>query len=294
MLSPLVEQEVNRLYQLLNEAQISFLQDYIKQNKKSKWLESLARKKGIVLEKNLSSDEAWDKLNDWELQEILDGGYGNRPYRCECGMALRFCYIVRHRKENRTFRLGETCLGNYTLLSADLIKDIINGFHKIDLERDEILNKFELGWTPPLDYASLPLPEDIQKQIDAGLPLSYRQTNRIENLFKPELSRKRKQRELDHLTQLHVRKAAFTARQASQPASFIPPAERITYELVLSRHGEHLNQIKENELRIKNQVMLAKWENVQQMILNLQCHESFDYSGFLAEMFELLYNLDLY
>ncbi len=251
MPSPLVEKEVNRLYQLLNEAQISFLQDYIKQSKKSKWLERLARKKGIVLDKDQSAEDAWDKLNDWELKEILDGGYGNRPYKCECGMALRFCYIVRHRKENRTFRLGETCLGNYTLLSPDLIRDIINGFHKIDLERDEILNKFELGWTPPLDYASLSLPEDIQRQIDIGLPLSYLQTNRVENLFKPDLIRLRKQREQDNLAQLHARKAALTARKTSQPAPSAPSAELVTYEWMISRHGEHLTQIKDNEHRLK-------------------------------------------
>src|SRR5690554_2289045 len=105
MATPLTEKEVNRLFQLLTEEQHKYLENYMKQSKKSKWLESLAKKKGVVLQKDISLEEAWNKLNDWELVDILDGGYGERPYKCECGMSLRYCHIVHHRVENRTYRL---------------------------------------------------------------------------------------------------------------------------------------------------------------------------------------------
>ncbi|WP_438494524.1 hypothetical protein [Paenibacillus sp. IHBB 3054] len=36
-------------------------------------------------------------------------------------------------------------------MSAELTKDITNGFHKIDLERDEILLRHEQGWKLPPD-----------------------------------------------------------------------------------------------------------------------------------------------
>ncbi|MEK4733515.1 hypothetical protein [Paenibacillus sp. FSL L8-0641] len=57
MPSPLTEKEVNRLFQLLDNNQMNFLQSYLKQSKKSKWLEKLAHKKGIVLHSSTSVDD---------------------------------------------------------------------------------------------------------------------------------------------------------------------------------------------------------------------------------------------
>ena len=70
MSSPLTEKEVNRLFQLLDDNQMNFLQNYLKQSKKSKWLEKLAHKKGNVLHSSTSADDIWERLNGWELKEI--------------------------------------------------------------------------------------------------------------------------------------------------------------------------------------------------------------------------------
>ncbi|MBD2843765.1 hypothetical protein IDH44_01060 [Paenibacillus sp. IB182496] len=293
MPSPLTEKEVNRLFQLLDDNQLIFLQSYLKQSKKSKWLEKLAHKKGIVLHSNVSIDEVWEKLNDWELKEILDGGYGNRPYKCECGITLRYCYIVHHRKENKTYQLGETCLGNYTMMSAELIKDITNGFHKIDLERDEILIRYEQGWDLPTDYNELPLTEDLRTQIDIGLPFSSIQVNKIEKMFQHELLQVRRQRELDRIAQLRMRQSAFVS---SSDVSLYSPSriQSVTYEDVISQHLANLKLIREHEHRITYPVMLDKWNDLQEMMKNLRRGENFDYSKFLSRMFELLYYLKLY
>lgn len=293
MPSPLTEKEVNRLFQLLDDNQLNFLQSYLKQSKKSKWLEKLAHKKGIVLHSNTSIDDIWEKLNDWELKEILDGGYGNRPYKCECGITLRHCYIVHHRMENKTYQLGETCLGNYTMMSAELIKDITNGFHKIDLERDEILIRYEQGWDLPTDYNELPLTENLRTQIDIGLPFSSIQENKIEKMFQQELLQIRRQKELDRLAQLRKRKSTFVMPSNASSFSY-SRIESITYEEVISRHLPNLKQIREHEQRITYPIMLEKWNNVQDMIKGLKRGENFDYSKFLSRMFELLYYLNLY
>ncbi|MCU6710438.1 hypothetical protein M6D81_17230 [Paenibacillus sp. J5C_2022] len=281
MPAPLTEREVDQLFQLLNAEQGSYLQGYLKQSKKSKWLEKLAWKKGIVLDAHTSIDEIWEQLNDWELKEILDGGYGNRPYKCECGMPLRFCYIVHHRKEKKTYRLGETCLGNYTLMSPELIKDITNGFHKIDLERDDILLKHQQGWELPSEYLGLLLPGDIQTQLDLGLPLSSSQMNKIEKTHQQELLQNRLKKQLDKVAQ--QRKSRSTSSD-----------EFITLEEVLSRHLPMLKQILEHEDRMTSAEMLAKWSNVKQMIKDLKRGKPFDYSKFLLQMFELLYEMKLY
>lgn len=292
MASPLTEKEVNRLYQLLNDDQLNYLQNYLKQSKKSKWLEKLALKKGIVLHSDTSLDETWEKLNDWELKEILDGGYGNRPYKCECGKKLRFCYIVQHRKEKKTYQLGITCLENYTLMSPELIKDITDGFHKIDLERDEILKRYEQGWEVPPEYYGLNLTDDLNSQIDIGLPLSSLQVNKIERIFQKELLQIRRLRERDRRARLKQKQASYGFQ--SDDSSSSSTNEYITYDEVISRHLDNLKLIKENEHRITNPVMLEKWNNMQDMLKYLKRGFNFDYSKFLAQMFELMYYLNLY
>ncbi|WP_040950195.1 hypothetical protein [Gorillibacterium massiliense] len=294
MPKPLTENEVNRFTQLLDDRQRAFLEDYVKQSKKSKWLEQLARKKGIVLQDNMSTTDIWNKINDWELKEILDGGYGERPYRCECGMPLRFCFIVHHRQENKTYRLGETCLTNYTMLSPDLIKDITNGFHTIDLERDDILTKFERGWRLPEYYEGLPLPDPITQQIGIGLPLSTKQLDRIEQQFKHELQRKLKEQELARLARIREQRNNMVSSSLQVSSVSVESSEKVTYEEVLSRHLEQLKQIRENEFRLTSPKMHTKWLSIQQTLKGLRRGQAFDYSKFLMQMFELLYYLGLY
>lgn len=292
MRTPFTEREVNRIFELLTDDQRRFLEEYLQQSKKSKWLEKLAHKKGIVLQKDMSIDEIWKKLNDWELKEILDGGYGKRPYKCECGMSLRFCFIVHHRIENRTYHLGETCLGNYTMLSTDLIKDITTGFHKIDLERDDILKKIEDGWKYPDEYSDLELPELFQRQIDEGLPLSNIQLDKIEQLFKEELNRIRREKELKRMAKYRAQRDSVPQYRSAAPLKAV--SELITYDQLLEKNLDYLKKIREHESRINNPQMKKKWESIQQMIKKLKRNENFDYSKFLSQMFELLYYLKLY
>jgi hypothetical protein len=110
----LSERQINDIIITLNDEQKNFLENRIKQNKKSKWLETLAGYKGIVIDEKMDMNQIKDKLKDWVLLDILDGGFGNRPYTCECGNSLRFLYLVHHNIENRTFKLGSTCFENYT------------------------------------------------------------------------------------------------------------------------------------------------------------------------------------
>lgn len=292
MATPLTEKEVNRLFQLLTEEQHKYLENYMKQSKKSKWLESLAKNKGVVLQKDISLEEAWNKLNDWELVDILDGGYGERPYKCECGMSLRYCHIVHHRVENRTYRLGETCLENYTMLSSDLIKDITNGFHKIDLERDDILIKYEQNWKCPDDYQDLALPEQFQKQLEMGLPLSKLQLGRIEQQFKYELNQIRKEKEFERI--LHRRMNPSYSGTSSTQQSSENRSDPITYDQLIHNHIEQLKQIREHENQIKNPDIKTKWENIQNIVRKTKSGEDIDYSKFLIQMFEILYHLKLY
>lgn len=184
MSSPLAKHEVEKLLSLLSEEQRLFLEERSKQNKKSKWIESLARQKGIVMDKNMSYEEMEQLIDDWVLIDIFDSGFGNRHYRCECGQPLRFQYKIHHKKEGKTYGLGSTCFEHHTNLSPVVVKDIIEGFHTVDIERDDILLYFRDndGWdlTPYLYVETIP--EGYIEQFRIGLPLSAKQRAKVVRL----------------------------------------------------------------------------------------------------------------
>lgn len=183
-MEPLTERKVNEIQNTLKPEQREFLSEHLNRSKKSKWLEVLSRKKGITLTDGMTQEKIEEELDSWVLKEVLDGGFGNRPYRCECGMPLRFQYIVLHTKEKKIYRLGETCLENYTNLSPVIISDIRKGFHTIDLERDEILIKYQNHQFFSLDkFRHIEnLPEEIVQQVKVGLPLLDRQIEKLHRL----------------------------------------------------------------------------------------------------------------
>lgn len=180
----LCEREVNEIMETLDGDQRMFLEEHIKQSKRSKWLEMLGERKGIVIAEDMELDEIADRLNDWVLLDILDGGYGNRPYRCECGNSLRFQYIVQHTGTKKTYKLGSTCFEGYTSLSPEVLRDIKYGFYHIDLLRDEMLLKCRKGeFFDITPYLEAGLPMKILQQYLAGLPLTDYQIKHVLFLY---------------------------------------------------------------------------------------------------------------
>ena len=183
---PLTSKQVNEILDRMNQNQRDFIANSVVQNKKSKWLETLAHRKGIFISEGMSQSKIEDMLNDWLLKDIKDCGFGNRDYHCECGQSLRFQYIVYHTGQNKTYELGSTCFENYTKLSPGIITDIKKGFHHIDLERDEILIKWIKGETDDLSLyikLNISIPDEIVEQNSLGLPLLDKQWNVIDMLF---------------------------------------------------------------------------------------------------------------
>jgi hypothetical protein len=127
----LSKKQVHEGLALLNPRQQDYILHNENQSKKSKWLEVLARNKGISITKDTPLEEL-ENLIDWVLLEVKDSGFGNKDYRCICGTPLRYQYIVLNKKNGEQLGLGETCFQNHTNLSAEVVKDIVNEFHKID------------------------------------------------------------------------------------------------------------------------------------------------------------------
>jgi hypothetical protein len=182
---PLSKKKIDELSQLLSPEQKVFMKARTKQSKKSKWVESLACMKGIALDEKLSFEEMEQQIDDWILLDILDSGFGSKDYRCECGRPLRYQYIVQHKKEGKSYGLGSKCFELHTSLPANVVKDILDGFLKVDLERDEILlalrrnDIFDLS--PYMITGTIP--SEYIEQFLLGLPLTKKQQIKVYELW---------------------------------------------------------------------------------------------------------------
>jgi len=182
----LSKSEVDRIMSSLTKEQQEFLLENIKQSKKSKWLEVLARNKGISIQQETTTEVLEQLIDDWVLVEIFDSGFGCKNYRCKCGMPLRYQYVIYNKKKGETIGLGIKCFEHYTNLPNEVVRDIIKEFHKLDLIRDEILQKVDSDYyfdiTPYLYIKNLP--PMIVEQANLQLPLTDNQIARLERIKK--------------------------------------------------------------------------------------------------------------
>ena len=279
---PLTDERVREIMSMLKDEQRDFIQSTSKQSKKSKWLEVLARRKGIVFNDNSSLSQIIDTIDDWILQDVLDGG------------SLRFQYIVHHTKQGKTYGLGETCFEHYTNLEPEILKDIKNGFYHIDLERDQILVKFEQGDLFNLDpYLHLEVPEVIQKQVALELPLTDKQIFIITKLMEEH-------KEKQMLSELEQKqKSTFDSIRAEQK-DFIKlyddyttrKSTEINYETLLRKHLVVLHQVRSKEQHIPKG-LIKDWNTIQQIVRDAKANRPIDYSKFLVLLSNLLISLGI-
>lgn len=183
----------------LAENQRKYLLETLKRGKRTVFSNELLKGKGTY---SGSDQELEREIQQWEFIDLLDGGQGNRPYRCECGMSLRYQYIVKNLETGELKKLGKNHFEFHTGIPSSIVKDIIKGFERIDYELDEILYKIEYGWddsslTKAKEY-KINIPEDIQEHLHLKLPLLDKQLHRLDRLIR--------ERELEHLKKLRDNK----------------------------------------------------------------------------------------
>ncbi|RAK14979.1 hypothetical protein B0I26_12747 [Anoxybacillus vitaminiphilus] len=288
--TPLTEAEVDEIYQLFTPKQRQYMDAFTKRSKKSKWLEVLALKKGIIVTEDMDTEQLAEAVDDWVLVEILDGGRGNRPFRCECGMSLRYQYIVTHKKQNKTYKLGETCLENYTHLTSEIIRDIRKGFHRIHLERDELLLKIYRGEKTDIkEFAGIEIPPSYLVQIEHDIPLLDKQlkklhdqlhAKRMEELQKQHQAERERLKEIFYQSRQHRVSKSYTAPYYSYHSS--PKTHShlcISYEELIERHLNELKQIRAKEELIPAGLR-KDWDIIQDIVRAAKRREKFDYSRF--------------
>ncbi|GFZ29762.1 hypothetical protein CSC2_02880 [Clostridium zeae] len=173
-------------YNILNVEQKDFLENYIKRSKKTQWLNSWAKKLGIVLDEHDLEDPevSMNKLLDWVLLEYEEADSKTGEMRCECGRALKYRYTIKHMGTGKVYRLGIVHLGQHTGLDLELVRQVRQGLNRIDLEKDEILLKMLNGWKLSFKIPNdIELPKDIELQMNIGLPLLTSQEKRLKKII---------------------------------------------------------------------------------------------------------------
>jgi hypothetical protein len=85
--TPLTEAEVEEIYQLLTPKVASIYEYFYKAEQKKQVVRSFSVKKGIIVAEDMDTKRLEKEVNDLVLVDILDGGYGKRSFRYECGIA---------------------------------------------------------------------------------------------------------------------------------------------------------------------------------------------------------------
>lgn len=217
--------EQTEILDSLTEDQRLYLLEQMKRGKRTLFSNELARSKGTYR----GSDQELDReIQEWEFIELLDGGLGNRPYRCECGMPLRYQYIVKNTETGEIKKFGKDHFEFHTGIPASVVKDIIKGFAQIDFELDEILYKVLNGWDSMIltlaKEFEIDLPQEIQDHIFLKLPLLDRQISRLSRMVYKEKQELRKKRQLQQLEEMR-RSRQPMVKTNSATANTIPRSD---------------------------------------------------------------------
>lgn len=288
---PLSQEQVDTIWRILSEEQQGWINEYTNQRKRDKWLEILAIKKGIVLDDHMSEYEKRIAVNDWELLEILDGGEGNRPYKCECGKSLRYQYKVYHHAEGKTYHLGSTCIEHYTGLSADVVRDIKNGIFHIKTERDELLLKIwnkEFTDLSKYQERGAEVSDFILQQVGAGIPLLDSQITKLENSLQALVRQKQlEERERQRQERLKREVESFNSRESKEEqndgAAASHEKSAYTYESFIDENLHILKKIREKEERLSPKLR-DEWLWMQNEVRHLKREGTMDFDTFLIRM----------
>ncbi|WP_226657793.1 DUF3895 domain-containing protein [Guptibacillus hwajinpoensis] len=184
MTKTLTNSQRDELFQELKKNQQFYVMNTLKRGKKTVFANVIAKSKGRMIPNGATDEEIGMLLDDWILEDYVDAGAVSEEVKCECGRALRYQYIVRHVKTGEMRHFGMNHFEEHTGLPATIVKEVVQGFTKIDYELDELLLKMQNG-SPTYDIPEgLNLPADMKEPLSLHLPLLDRQEKRLNSLIR--------------------------------------------------------------------------------------------------------------
>lgn len=229
-------EERDRIWPLLNEEQIRFLQESMTRGKRTIFARILATEKGASIPDDASFEEIERLLDDWVYLQYTDAGFISEELKCECGRSLRYRHTVQHKSTGEIMHFGITHLELHTGIDAGIVARIKSGFDAVDFELNEILCKFRDGWDFRQAAGWVPstflFPEDVKLHLQLGLPLLDRQLERLNKAIRLQLDpvRRRPARMAQNPVQM-AQNATQTAQNSAQmgqnPAQIAPNLQQM-------------------------------------------------------------------
>ncbi|NIK78885.1 hypothetical protein FHS15_004031 [Paenibacillus castaneae] len=168
----------------LTEEQRHFIHHELVRGRRTLFARQLARKKCQFIPEDAEFKDIEALIEEWDYVGFTDSGEVSPHTKCECGRSLRYQHQVLHVPTNTMRYFGIEHLQLHTGIDAKAISSILKGFDVLDAEMNEVLSKYRDNWQ--LDQhlflplpAELEVPQDIQEQLDANLPLLDRQLARL-------------------------------------------------------------------------------------------------------------------
>ncbi|MDG5789747.1 hypothetical protein QA612_20010 [Evansella sp. AB-P1] len=302
---PLSKEDIDGIWKTLTLEQQEWIMEYTKQRRRDKWFEALAERKGIILDIHATDEEKRNAIDDWELVEVLDGGKGNKPFKCECGKSIRFQYIVYHVKKDKTYKLGSTCISHYTGLTADVVNDVKKGILQINTKRDELLLKIKNQQFTNLEWyeeKGINVPLFIKKQREIGLPLFDEQIKELEELLEDLMMQRLLEKRIKERDEWERRwKENKTVNAAKQiiiePNDFqqeCRPKEEneYTYDSFIEEHIHILREIRKKEEDLSPKLK-EEWDWMQNEVRQFKLKGTMDFEKFKVRMENMMIPLKI-
>lgn len=116
---------------------------------------------------------------DWCFYRYIDHGEVRKDITCGCGRPLRHQYILVNKKTKEKRTMGSTHLMEELNIPESIAKEVLHGFHHINCDLDELLQKYVNGWELPpsikKNLSQITVPNDIYQLLSMDLPLLSRQ-----------------------------------------------------------------------------------------------------------------------
>lgn len=98
------------------------------------------------------------------------------PLKCECGKHVKYLYYCVSKDNHKKYKFGINHLKQEAGISPEVINEIKNGYHKIDLGIDEILQNIEYGELFPTGAYELCVQKNLLKDIFSESQIRYLQS----------------------------------------------------------------------------------------------------------------------
>lgn len=161
----LTENQRQKIFNQLTPEQKKVLEEFKKYQVNSKLLTKINEEGGDF------EFVGYDEFTDFDKHNPSAS-----PLKCECGKHVKYLYYCVSKDNHKKYKFGINHLKQEAGISPEVINEIKNGYHKIDLGIDEILQNIEYGELFPTGAYELCVQKNLLKDIFSKPQIRYIQS----------------------------------------------------------------------------------------------------------------------